>query len=74
VNKSRERNKIVVQSQNQNQRQGGQKSAGINKPNQQGDNADQLRQQSGQLPKQQEQDSSRRGGEKNDQQDDPKNK
>jgi hypothetical protein len=63
-------NRIVAQSQNR----GGQQSAGINKPNHQGDTADQLSQQSGQLPKQQEQDPSRRGGEKNDQQDDPKNK
>jgi hypothetical protein len=60
--------------QNQNQKQGGRQGSGINNPNQQGDEADQIRKRRGQLSKQQVQDPSRRGGEKNDQQDDPRNK
>lgn len=62
-------------TQTQSQKQGGQQGSGINKPKQQGDEADQGRQQraGGELPKQQNQDPSRRGGLPNDQQDDPKN-
>ena len=59
----------------QNQNQGGQRGSGINNPNQQGDEADQRRKFSGDggLPKQQNQDPSRRGAPLKDQHDDPKN-
>ena len=58
-------------AQNQNQTQSDGRGESIHNSNQRGDNADRLR---GQLPKHQEQDPSRRGGEKNNQQDDPRNK
>jgi hypothetical protein len=59
----------------QNQSQSGQRGSGINNPNQQADEADQRRKfgGDGQLPKQQNQDPTRRGVPLNDQQDDPKN-
>ena len=62
-------------AQTQSQKQDGQQGSGINKPKQQCDEAGQGRQRraGGDLPKQQNQDPSRRGGPPNDQQDDPKN-
>jgi hypothetical protein len=61
-------------AQTQSQKQGGQQGSGLNTPNQQGGKADRGRQHGGgELPKQQNQDPSRRGGPRNDQQDDPKN-
>jgi len=67
-------NKESQMAQTQNQKQGGQQGSGMNNPNQQGDEADQRRQQASRdLPKQQTQDPTRRGGVRNDQQDDPKN-
>jgi hypothetical protein len=62
-------------TQIQKQSQVGQQGSGINHPNQQGDDPNQRRQQvGGQLPEQQNQDPSRRGGIQNKQQDDPKNR
>ena len=68
-------NKDLPMVQTQNQKQRGQQGSGMNNPNQQGDEADQRRppQGSRELPKQQTEDPSRRGGVRNDQQDDPKN-
>ncbi len=62
-------------AQTQSQKQRGQQGTSLNTATQQGDEADQGRQQGGrgELPKQQNQDPSRRSGPRDDQQDDPKN-